>query len=405
MTVNNNHYDPYVAQSYRDDAQAAEEDADHLADEGQRLEAARHYEEAADAYEEYQAYTGKDRSDRIEALRTAAEQMRADESDDSGGGMSATGSDGLRSRVESFITTTDVAWSDIGGLEDTKEQISHEIGLGSISGLPDAVQASDRFMLFGPPGTGKTLLASAISNEMDTTFFNVKLGGLLSKWHGESSELISLLFEVARARSPSVLFFDEIDALTQSRSGSGGVSQRVLNALLSELDGLAKDADEFLMVIGSTNRPMDIDDAVIRRFPTRIHVPLPDADAAAEIVRIHTINGDITFDGDPSAFDPDTARGYESVPAAIGQACVRRQFTGSDIEALCQRAISEMIRAENPDLSEQARESLDELNEDSVSIRPLGPDDIHGAFSDITASLSDTSIEAYEAWAEKYGTG
>jgi SpoVK/Ycf46/Vps4 family AAA+-type ATPase len=410
----NSDYDQWIAQGYRDDAEAAEDDAEEYVQAGEEAAAADKFEEAASHLKEYEEYTGKSRSSEIERLEHRANQLRnsspkgdnASESGDSGAVEFGEESEALRSRVESFITTTDVGWEDIGGLEETKEQICHNIGLGATSGLPGAVQPSDRLLLFGVPGTGKTLLASAVANGTDTTFFNVKLGGLLSKWHGESSQLVSTLFAVARERTPAVVFIDEIDALTQARGGSSdSSSRRVLNSLLAELDGISKNSEEFLMVIGSSNRPMDLDDAVVRRFDSRIHVPLPDIDSASKIVRIHTVEGGVEFTGEPSEYAPHSQDVARSIPRTIGQACVRRGFSGSDIESLCRTAVSTMVHEQNPDLGEYARNGLDGLKNVDVSLRPLQPADVQEAFETVSASVPESSVREIEQWAAEYGSG
>lgn len=408
-------YDEWIAQGYRDDADDAEEEAEDLLRAGNEDAAADKFEEAAGVLREYEEYTGNSRSDDIERLEQRAHEIRdsTPRSASSGKGSDSTDetdfdeeNEQLRSRVESLIETTNVDWDDIGGLEETKEQICHEIGLGAISGLPKAIKPSDRILLFGSPGTGKTLLASAVANGTDTTFFNVKLGAILSKWHGESSQLVSMLFAVAREHAPAVVFIDEIDALTQARSSSSDdSSRRVLNSLLTELDGVSKTSDEFLMVIGSSNRPMDLDDAVVRRFDTRIHVPLPDIDSATEIVRIHTINGGVDFDGSPRDYAQRETDVAASIPRTIASACVRRGFTGSDIESLCKTAVSEMTHEMNPDLADYARTGLDALDEETVTLRPLQPDDVRTAFDSVSASIPESSVREYEQWAQEYGSG
>jgi len=411
MSANDPDYDRWVAQGYRDDAEAAEAAAEDHLDADEPAAAAAEFERAADHLREYEAYTGNARSAEVDRLRRRAAAVRpasAAESGDGSGGTGATGDDAdrLRRRVESFETTTAVDWDDIGGLEDTKERICHEIGLGAAAGLPEAVQPSDRLLLFGPPGTGKTLLASAVANGTETTFFNVELGGVLSKWHGESSRLVSALFDVAREHTPAVVFVDEIDALTQSRGGgSDSASRRVLNSLLTELDGIGGDDEEFLMVVGSSNRPMDLDDAVVRRFDTRIYVPLPDVDGAAEIVRIHTVDGGVAFEGPPAAYALGRTDPEDSIERTLGAACVERGFTGSDVGALCRTAISEMVREQNPELAERARDGPGGPDDANVELRPLRPADFRVAFDGVSASVPESTVRECRSWAEEFGSG
>jgi SpoVK/Ycf46/Vps4 family AAA+-type ATPase len=326
-------------------------------------------------------------------------------------GRGGSSDDDLQARVESFISETDVTWDDIGGLDSVKQQLKRAIALGAVSDTPDAVAAPDRVLLFGPPGTGKTLLASAVAGSMDATFFDVKLGGLLSKYFGESSKQITALFDLAAELSPSVIFLDEIDALTQSRDSSGDeTSRRVLNTLLSELDGIDKTGDDFVLVLGATNTPWDLDLAIRRRFARRILVPLPDHDAASEIVRIHTTRGGVEFD--PSARSAAYCPAGVAEPSefgssaeAVGYACVKRGYTGSDVEAVCRVAINEMIERANPDLVSVADRGLEGVRSYDLQIEPVSPTDVRTAFAETSASLPDENIERFAEWNEQYGTG
>lgn len=398
--------------------------------------AAKGYREAADRLRQLQNLgDGKDYSERIENLENAASMAVSgsdpgksgsssaggpNASNGAGGGSSRskgdTGSRGdsdenedYHQRVESFISTTDVTWDDIGGLDEVQDRLKQAITLGAVEETPDAVAATDRVLMFGPPGTGKTLVASAVAGSLDATFFDVKLGGLLSKYFGESSKQITALFELAAEMSPSVVFLDEIDALTQSRdSNSDQSSRRVLNTLLSELDGIDKDDDEFVMVLGATNKPGDLDNAVRRRFPERLLIPLPDVDAAEEVVRIHTVRGGIKFaDHPPNKFVPGTnhSRSECSVPRAIADACVEEGFTGSDIEALCRRAVDAMVQRTNPDLISVADRGLERARAYDLKIEQLTPEDFQVAFQRTSASLSESEVAAYNEWNKQYGTG
>lgn len=410
MSVNTSNYDKFIAQGHIDNKEDAEADAKNHLDDAHKEAAADKFEEAANHLKEYEEYTGKSKSREINRLKNRAAELRQDLKNEQQDGNPDNVEFGdatadLRQRVEAFKSSSGVGWEDIGGLEETKNRICHEIGLGAADGLPEAAQPSDGVLLFGPPGTGKTLLASAIANGTDTTFFNVKIGGILSKWQGESSQLVSTLFAVAREHTPAVIFIDEIDALTQARGGSSdSANRKVLDSLLTELDGIEKNNDDFLMVIGSTNRPMDLDNAVVRRFDTRIHVPLPDIETAAKIVRIHTEQGGVEFTGHPEAYTNQEGNVPESIAHAIAEKCVQRGFTGSDIESLCNKAVSGMIHEQNPQLAEKARSGLDDVEQSEINLRPIKPKDIRSAFSSVSASVPESSVREYEEWADKFGT-
>lgn len=310
----------------------------------------------------------------------------------------------LDATIESFIVETDVTWDDIGGLESVKGELKRTIALGAIREKPAGVETADRILLFGPPGNGKTLLASAIAGSLDATFFDIKLGGLLSKYFGESSKQISALFDLAAEYSPSVIFLDELDAITQSRDADlDESSRRVLTTLLSELSGTQKSTDDFVLVLGATNTPWDLDAAIRRRFTNRILIPGPDAEAAAEIISIHTTEKGIGFDGEPDEF-ADRVESASSPIDAIAADCVRRGFTGSDIAALCRDAITHMVDRENPGLEGRIEEGIEAVQGYELSVGPIEPADIDRAFDRISPSLSEQEIGRYDAWAEQFGT-
>jgi len=432
----NNNYDKYEASLCEKRYESHKEAAQEAYDRGDHEEAAEHYEKAGRWLAEYAEVTGKDRKDRVETLYQNADTLRNDGSGDvgdiqdtaadvNGSNSSASssnspdqndsqssgesGGNDFTQMAESFITKTEVGFDDIGGLEDTKEQICHEIAMGAHPDTPDAASGADRVLLFGPPGTGKTMLAKAVAGDTETTFFDVKLGGLLSKWHGESSKRISALFNVARQMTPAVIFLDEIDALTQARGeSSDNTSRRVLNTLLTELDGLNGESDGYLMVMGSTNRPMDLDEAVIRRFPSRIHVPLPDIDAAEEIVRLNTTAAGVSFapDAVPQVVGAGHRLGSQRTEPtrAIAEVCVEKGYTGSDIVSVCQQAASKMVRRLNPELQTHARGSLSAVGDIQLETRPLSAEDVEVALEKTSASLTEASVAEYEQWNEEHGT-
>lgn len=393
-------------------------------EQNNKKQAAKAFAEAAERREKLGEALGEDHDEEIKKLRHLARKLKAgesvgksehvyDETEDAetrdGHRREASDEDGedFHAQVESFISQTDVTWEDIGGLEDVKNDLKRSMTLGGIQNKPDAVAATDRVLLFGPPGTGKTLLASAVAGSLDATFFDVKLGGLLSKYFGETSKQITALFELAEEMSPSIIFLDEIDALTQSRdSDLDETSRRVLNTLLSELDGIDKEGENFVMVLGATNTPWDLDLAIRRRFPRRVLIPLPDQKASEEIVRIHTTDGGVEFEGDPAAFlVSDSPDPVDSPVAAIANECVRRGYTGSDIEAVCRVAVNSMVSRANEGLASVADNGIEAVREYELEIDAIRPKDVHTAFERTSASLSEDDVHRFDTWDREYGSG
>ncbi|WP_136718580.1 ATP-binding protein [Halorientalis salina] len=415
-----------VHREYKDRLDAAES----ALDRGDHGRAADHYRAAADAREQLGQIQGVDYSTRVQELRRIADRAekgdrieRVDngasggnnnshhdhDEDDAGGGEGDDRRSEFREVIESFIIDTDTTWDDIGGLEDTKTELRQTIALGAVGQKPHAVQEAQSALLFGPPGTGKTLLAKAVANEMNATFFSVKLGSLLSKWYGESSQKITALFDVAKELSPSVIFLDEVDALTTSRGGSSDdASRRVLNTILSELSSLNNN-ESFTFVLANTNTPWDLDFAIRRRFPKRKLVPLPDVSACTKITCVHTTEGGVSFEGDPQAHVPSELRPKVSrastVPEAIGQACHEQGYTGSDIAALAQRVTTRMVHRVNPGLADKADENLTALSDESLEVAPICPDETRAAINATSASLSQEDLTRFHEWDEQYGTG
>jgi ribosome biogenesis ATPase len=196
------------------------------------------------------------------------------------------------SKREGFATVPDVSWSDIGALANIREELTLSV-LEPIS-HPERFEALGLplpagVLLYGPPGCGKTLLAKAIAKESGANFISVKGPELLDKYVGESERAVRVVFERARSSSPCIIFFDELDSLCPKRgsdggSGGGGVSERVVNQLLTEMDGL--DSRRSVFVIAATNRPELIDPAMLRpgRLDKLLYVPLPSSDERYSIL-------------------------------------------------------------------------------------------------------------------------
>ena len=226
---------------------------------------------------------------------------------------------------EVFVEVPNVKWDDIGGMNQVKQELKEAVEWPLK--FPDVfvrmgVSPPKGILLYGAPGTGKTLLAKAVARESDANFILVNGPSLLSKWVGESENAVRKIFAKARQTSPSIIFFDEIDALAPRRgmSSDNHVSERVVNQLLTEIDGLQDLHD--VVIIGATNRPDIVDTALLRpgRFDRIILADVPDEKARFEILKIHSKNMPLK-DVDLSEISKQT-HGY----------------AGADLEAVCREA-------------------------------------------------------------------
>jgi transitional endoplasmic reticulum ATPase len=260
---------------------------------------------------------------------------------------------------EILIEIPNVSWDDVGGLEGVKQLLKEAVEWPLKS--PESyrnigVEAPKGVLLYGPPGTGKTLLAKAIAHESEANFITAKGSDLLSKWYGESEKRIAEVFTRARQVAPSIIFLDELDSLAPIRGASVGepqVTARILNQLLSEMDGLEE--LRAVVVIGATNRPDIIDPALLRpgRFDELILVPVPDAGARKEIFKVHTskmaLAEDVNIDELVSLTD---------------------QYTGADIAAVCKKAGRDALREDLHAKEVKQKHFLQALSETGPSVTP-----------------------------------
>ena len=297
----------------------------------------------------------------------------------------------FESHINGLISSSSVTWEDIGGLEDPKRLLMETVVIAGLK-KPESIKPWRGILLFGPPGTGKTLLAASAAGSLGATFFNVSADKVLSKYYGETPKLIASLYETATKKAetaPSIVFIDEFDALSLSRSGDvSEASRRALGTLLAQLDGFRdKKTDKLVLTLVATNTPWDLDNACLSRFPRRIYVPLPDAKATEQIVRIQTKDLDISKINIPS----------------LAQQCCERSYSGREIAYLCQQAMWNMIQEENIALHKLSALPFNELKKRNLNIRPLKDDDFYTALDKIKSPLSPKSLQNYEEWAEEFG--
>eukprot|EP00835_Amoeboradix_gromovi_P003820 NODE_268_length_12243_cov_0.338109.p2 type:complete len:742 gc:universal NODE_268_length_12243_cov_0.338109:10808-8583(-) len=235
---------------------------------------------------------------------------------------------------ETVVEVPTVKWADIGGLEEVKLELRETVQYPvehPDKFLKFGMSPSKGVLFYGPPGCGKTLLAKAIANECQANFISVKGPELLTMWFGESEANVRDIFDKARAAAPCVLFFDELDSVAKSRGGgmgdAGGATDRVLNQILTEMDGMNSKKNVF--VIGATNRPDQIDPALLRpgRLDQLVYIPLPDEQSRSKIL-------EATLRKSPVSKDVDL----------VYLAKISHGFSGADLTEICQRACKMAIR-------------------------------------------------------------
>ena len=277
---------------------------------------------------------------------------------------------------EIMIQSPNVGWDDIGGLAETKRTLREGIELPLKN--PDAfrrmgIRPAKGFLLFGPPGTGKTLLAKAVAREAEANFVSVRSSDLLSKWYGESEQQVARLFQRARQVAPTVIFIDEIDSLAPARGsglGEPAVTERVVNTILAELDGLEE--LQGVVVMGATNQPNLIDVALLRpgRFDELIYVPVPDREGRETILRIHTGKMPLGSDVDLVALAERT-EGYtgadlEDLVRRAGLMALRRDMEATEVGAeLFEEALKETRASVTAEMDERYRKLADELKREN----------------------------------------
>ncbi|MEN6551735.1 MAG: CDC48 family AAA ATPase [Methanobacterium sp.] len=276
---------------------------------------------------------------------------------------------------EVCIEVPDIRWEDIGGLQELKETLKEAVEW-PLTNSEDfkriGIQPSKGILLFGPPGTGKTMLSKAVATESKANFISVKGSEILSKWFGESERKITEIFKKGKQASPCIIFFDEIDAIAPMRGSAAGeprVVERMVNTLLSEMDGLEELRG--VVVIGATNRPDLIDAALLRpgRFDEVVLVSPPDEKARLEILKVHTKS--MALDDNVNLVDlSKRTEGY----------------SGADIEALCRKA------------------GVIALHE-NIKIEKVSKRHFEAALSKVNPSTTPQTKEYYEEVARRLGRG
>ncbi|XP_021592203.1 uncharacterized protein LOC110599899 isoform X2 [Manihot esculenta] len=303
-----------------------------------------------------------------------------------------------------------VTFADIGALDETKESLQELVMLPLRR--PDLFKGGllkpcRGILLFGPPGTGKTMLAKAIANEAGASFINVSMSTITSKWFGEDEKNVRALFSLAAKVSPTIIFVDEVDSMLgqRTRVGEHEAMRKIKNEFMTHWDGLLTKHGERILVLAATNRPFDLDEAIIRRFERRIMVGLPSIESREMILR--------------TLLAKEKTENLDFKELAT----MTEGYSGSDLKNLCvtaaYRPVRELIqqerlkdkeikqKAEEGKSSEDASSTKEDKEEKVIALRPLNMEDMRQAKNQVAASFaSEGSIMGeLKQWNDLYGEG
>ncbi|EGR27561.1 hypothetical protein IMG5_194240 [Ichthyophthirius multifiliis] len=293
----------------------------------------------------------------------------------------------LISIIESEIieNAANIKWDDIAGLKSAKTTVYESIIWPMLNPqIFTGIRAPPKgLLLFGPPGTGKTLIGKAIACESNSTFFSISASSLTSKWVGEGEKMVKVLFKLAISKQPSVIFIDEIDSLLCARQeNENEASRRIKTEFLVQMEGTQTKCEERILLIGATNRPQELDDAVKRRFVKRLFIPLPDKNARKQlierIIQIESEKGNKFLINDIELNEIiDVTKGY----------------SGADMRNLCAEASMMPIRT----CMDIQKLSID-------SIRPVMKSDFMQAIKKVKATVQKKDLNAYFEWNDQFGS-
>ena len=279
---------------------------------------------------------------------------------------------------EVLVETPNITWESVGGLDKVKQELQEAVEWPLK--YPDAferlgIKPSKGILLYGPPGTGKTLLAKAVAKQSEANFIQIKGPSLLSMWVGKSEEGVRKIFERARQVAPCVIFFDEIDSLAGRRGHESGarVTERVLNQILAEMDGLEDLKD--VLIIGATNRPDMLDPAILRpgRFDKILLINAPDEVGRKQILEIHTKKMPLAKDVDINDLSKRT-EGYtgadlEGFTREAALLALRESMESKQVK---KKHFEEAFRKTRPSVSKSTTESYRKLEENFIRVAKAG---------------------------------
>ncbi|KAF7319728.1 AAA-domain-containing protein [Mycena kentingensis (nom. inval.)] len=299
-----------------------------------------------------------------------------------------------------------VKWDDVAGLEGAKASLKEAVILPiKFPHLFTGKRTPWKgILLYGPPGTGKSYLAKAVATEAKSTFFSVSSSDLVSKWQGDSERLVKQLFELAREQKPSIIFIDEIDSLAGSRSEAESEgSRRIKTEFLVQMNGVGHD-DTGVLVLGATNIPWQLDNAIKRRFEKRIYIPLPGPDARRRMFELHV--GDT-----PCQMSKDDYRTLAEQTDG---------FSGSDISIVVRDALMQPVRKVlssthfkptaggkwtpcSPGDPDAVEKTWTDVDSDELEEPPLRLNDFLKSLSSTRPTVTESDIKKHDDWTRESG--
>ncbi|XP_030629443.1 outer mitochondrial transmembrane helix translocase [Chanos chanos] len=269
--------------------------------------------------------------------------------------------------------TMQITWSDIAGLDEVitelKDTVILPIQKRHLFEGSRLLQPPKGVLLYGPPGCGKTLIAKATAKEAGFRFINLQPSTLTDKWYGESQKLAAAVFSLAVKLQPSIIFIDEIDSFLRSRSSSDHEATAMMKAQFMSLwDGLDTDYNCQVIIMGATNRPQDLDSAILRRMPTRFHINQPNLRQREEILKLILENENVESRVDLKEIAKDT-----------------EGFSGSDLREMCRDAALLCVR-------DYVHNTPDDASGEEDYIRPIDQQDLQKAIQKMKKSKSASGV-------------